>query len=109
MQYDISLIHKILSEIEGGRDPWELSGEGNHDSQTVTGHIRALIQHKLVECEDKAHKSIQGLTHEGRRFLTAIRDENVRERIREIMKKLGEEMKSEIVMEIVKDAVLEML
>ncbi len=54
MQYDISLIHKILSEIEGGRDPWELSDEGNHDSQNVTRHIRALIQHKLVECENKA-------------------------------------------------------
>ena len=32
MHYDIFLIHKILAEIEGGRDPWELSGEGKHDT-----------------------------------------------------------------------------
>lgn len=109
MQYDISLIHKILAEIEGGRDPLALAGEGKHDRLAVTKHMRALLQHKLVEYEDKAQKNIQKLTHEGRRFLKAMGNDKVRERIREKMSRLGEETRSELIMEIAKDAVLEML
>ncbi len=109
MKHDISLIHSILEQVENGKNPWLVSGDQTHSLQAIEPHVRLLIEHRLIHCARDAEKTIHTLTHEGARFLRAIRDENTREKILRRMEDYGEKATLEVLIEIVKDALMEML
>lgn len=109
MTHSVSLIQGLLEHVDKGGDLRAAPAGLPRGIASVEAHVQLLVRHGLVDLEQGAERAVRGLTREGARLLTAMRDERVRKRILEGTKKLGEEATIEVVLEIAKDAFTDLL
>lgn len=107
MKYDFDLIHGLLeraADLSAGGPAGDVLHSRGTQSPDVHEHVELLLKHKLLEGEAALKRDgrhvVNGLTHEGRALLTAIRNPSVKEKLHVTAEKLGEDMTMHVVMDI---------